>query len=178
MGRNISAANASTSALRSPLHGGVGRNPFSACHFHASPSSPLHGGVGRNTVTGNTLADRRGRPFTGAWVETSRTGHVRSRSEVAPSRGRGSKLERNIEAVIMAVSPLHGGVGRNLSDFNGRQFCRVAPSRGRGSKPGWTDGTPRRSEVAPSRGRGSKHLPENKPAVADGRPFTGAWVET
>ena len=56
-----------------------------------------------------------GRPFTGAWIETSGTQTQKFEYDVAPSRGRGLKL---VEGIFHAIA-LH-----------------VAPSRGRGLKPG------------------------------------------
>ena len=35
--------------------------------------SPLHGGVDRNSQEGRRLQALGGRPFTGAWIETSLT---------------------------------------------------------------------------------------------------------
>ena len=51
-----------------------------------------------------------GRPFTGAWIETS-TFRASSRPlMVAPSRGRGLKRLQMVTGLIILPSPLHGGV--------------------------------------------------------------------
>ena len=119
-----------------------------------------------------------GRPFTGAWIETSSAPRL----------------------PMTAWSPLHGGVDRNA--------MRSAPasrSHGRPFTGAWIE-TPCQAQaltdpdVAPSRGRGSKHgdaaagdgrrtsplhggVDRNaskifRAAPVAGRPFTGAWIET
>ena len=120
---------------------------------------------------------------------------------VAPSRGRGSKQAAGEAAARAVLSPLHGGVDRNLGSARVATAALVAPSRGRGSKHGVTTpdfaiaaGSPlhggvdrnwdRRGRqwwrclVAPSRGRGSKHRRIEHIGPNRGRPFTGAWIET
>ena len=51
-----------------------------------------------------------GRPFTGAWIETSLDRSYRNLCTVAPSRGRGLKLAITADKVAGGESPLHGGV--------------------------------------------------------------------
>ena len=99
----------------------------------------------------------RGRPFTGAWIETRRCLTCPLMATVAPSRGRGLKLDGKSDAP------------------RGEQ---VAPSRGRGLKlPSRHTGSIR-PLVAPSRGRGLKPPAEKSKVMLSGRPFTGAWIET
>ena len=162
----------------SPPHGGVDRNLSPASMGASTRASPPHGGVDRNTISNLQMTVETRRPLTGAWIET-RTVTARCRTaRVAPSRGRGSKLEH-------LGSPVAG--------------ADVAPSRGRGSKQprqlgverlggrpltgAWietpaTARAPWRSIVAPSRGRGSKHLRGVIRIEGGSRPLTGAWIET
>ena len=123
----------------------------------ATPRRPFTGAWIETSKGGATPATSTGRPFTGAWIETARTRSTTSRRWVAPSRGRGSKHHTPAILRDLHKSPLHGGVDRNF------EFALVigsnlpvAPSRGRGSKlPGVLSGIPCQG-VAPSRGRGSK----------------------
>ncbi len=76
---------------------------------------------------------------------------------VAPSRGRGSKLETLGAFRRQFLSPLRGGVDRNVTEHSYADLAReVAPSRGRGSKRNGSGCSSRRSR----------------------RPFAGAWIET
>ena len=62
-----------------------------------------------------------------------------------------------------------------------RQPCLidVAPSRGRGLKLSNCTNLLRELRVAPSRGRGLKlELERAVEHESEGRPFTGAWIET
>ena len=56
--------------------------------------SPLHGGADRNTFSLRSVTFWNSRPFTGARIETPRSGSPAARPTVAPSRGRGSKHHR------------------------------------------------------------------------------------
>ncbi len=145
------------------------------------------------------MLKQRGRPFTGARIETV------GRSRPWAPQG----------------SPLHGGADRNSMDCGTSRTSPVAPSRGRGSKPvglnagstndrsplhGGADrnqltrivggGTACRpftgarietlnkarelqlAHVAPSRGRGSKRQRRSTATLKVCRPFTGARIET
>ena len=127
----------------------------------------------------------------------------RSRSlAVAPPRGRGSKQTGLQQAPSSGWSPPHGGVDRNhAAPPSMPPSRRVAPPRGRGSKQGYAGQGHRSKGVAPPRGRGSKrqkaaeeraraqspphggvdrnaHGPEASAVYCDGRPPTGAWIET
>ncbi len=98
------------------------------------------------------------------------------------------------------MSPLRGGVDRNIDSITVAGRLCVAPSRGRGSKPksrseveagssrpfagAWIETfqsalqTPA-FPVAPSRGRGSKRRRSDALWYRrSGRPFAGAWIET
>ena len=50
------------------------------------------------------------RPFTGAWIETLYPLLTDNRKTVAPSRGRGLKLSATEDGEKPYQSPLHGGV--------------------------------------------------------------------
>ena len=151
------------------------------------------------------LSKRVSRPITGARIETATTARRRSNfssphhrgadrntfsatdtlpgTAVAPSQGRGSKLERRDADVASQRSPHHRGADRNSnsglkaaggrvapSQGRGSKLCRrdahhlrphVAPSQGRGSKPAMNDRQALPARVAPSQGRGSKPIPNN-----------------
>ncbi len=49
-----------------------------------------------------------GRPFTGAWIETTSSCTMKSLSTVAPSRGRGLKLEHYISMALCNGRPFTG----------------------------------------------------------------------
>ncbi len=174
--RNRTTTTASACWRRSPLHGGVDRNrpasPMTAPPPRVAPSrgrgsklagekgqpmtkgSPLHGGVDRNPrLRCRAASASRGRPFTGAWIET--------RSAARPCPGR-------------CGSPLHGGVDRNLMLTN----IVFSPIRGRPFTGAWIETRPcaspsLRRSVAPSRGRGSKHDQVEVVDVAFGSPLHG-----
>ena len=59
-----------------------------SCEYTVAPSR----GRGLKRVIGGYCRYVRGRPFTGAWIETSRHRGAGRRTGVAPSRGRGLKL--------------------------------------------------------------------------------------
>ncbi len=126
----------------------------------------------------NHCPRKRGRPFTGAWIETT------SPAALADC----------------CRSPLHGGVDRNhylLTETAhpwGRPFTgawietrstqpsaprhAVAPSRGRGSKP-TRDEMDRAIVESPLHGGVDRNSKTAKGHMADhSRPFTGAWIET
>ena len=103
---------------RSPLHGGVDRNmPYAPTREEPVPS-PLHGGVDRNKTESVDIKGADGRPFTGAWIETSSRPSSARSIRVAPSRGRGSKLPDRALNARETASPLHGGVDRNMASPN------------------------------------------------------------
>ena len=140
------------------------------------------------------------RPFTGAWIETSRWPRLKRRCIVAPSRGRGSKRRGSRRRSALSRSPLHGGVDRNLSCKGRRSLTRRRPFTGAWIETCLTPCRLRASSVAPSRGRGSKHEIHSSrithprsplhggvdrnftcrlpPSTSPCRPFTGAWIET
>ena len=192
----------SANAPPSPPHGGVDRNVESRIDLFDSPKSPPHGGVDRNSadallmvnralvapprgrgskhVARAAIAKARGRPPTGAWIETRRpvarpTGAepspphggvdrndlwlvaISQNSDVAPPRGRGSKQIRRPAAPATLPSPPHGGVDRNHADH-----ANLAASGGRPPTGAWI-------ETA---------LKRKNQAGAARRPPTGAWIET
>jgi len=119
------------------------------------------------------------RPLTGARIETFDASRPQRAGPVAPSRGRGSKR------VVRALLPARG---------------EVAPSRGRGSKLNRRPAVLRRALSPPHGGADRNHLqawqtmvgPRSPPhggadrntsamgdaLTADGRPLTGARIET
>ena len=100
---------------------------------------------------------RRGRPFTGAWIETSSFSRSARCMAVAPSRGRGSK---------------------HRPDRGRRDDSKVAPSRGRGSKHN-SRGRATLAGRRPFTGAWIETTVDRPaPRGAMSRPFTGAWIET
>ena len=75
--------------------------------------SPPHRGVDRNSFLTRMRPSARRRPLTGAWIETCRRRPARQGALVAPSQGRGSKLEQLAERQNLRMSPPHRGVDRN-----------------------------------------------------------------
>ncbi len=76
------------------------------------------------------------------------------------------------------MSPLHGGVDRNIAGLARRAALYRRPFTG-----AWIETITRRQDrpcalVAPSRGRGSKLPGSILSDIMRGRPFTGAWIET
>ena len=163
----------------SPPHGGVDRNLVIIRQNKRVETSPPHGGVDRNhhwtwlTPRSPRSPPSRGRgskhrpwrgdpaldlsPLTGAWIETAWESSRLSLLRVAPSRGRGSKLNQATSCRVMGVSPPHGGVDRNYP------WSRPwGGSRGRPLTGAWIE-TGRRGRRRS--GSGS-------------RPLTGAWIET
>ena len=144
-------------ALQSPLHGGVDRNYARHVNGALRATSPLHGGVDRNSVDCRGYCSMRGRPFTGAWIETHCRRGIAMLLRVAPSRGRGSKLFALDRGVELVESPLHGGVDRNCNDAVWWRVERGSPLHGGVDR---NHGSPRVFRGAAC------------------RPFTGAWIET
>ncbi len=141
----------------SPLHGGVDRNLEKRFVSPGPRGSPLHGGVDRNEGMTVGPAKRRGRPFTGAWIETHPDRHSINDHAVAPSRGRGSKRLAARLQDVTAWSPLHGGVDRNLA------WMRLTSLQAGSPLHGGVDRNLASLVTMDTRAR---------------RPFTGAWIET
>ena len=139
--------------FRSPPHGGADRNRDGPDAWPVSvvaPSrgrgskhafgggigpgawSPPHGGADRNIMTDKFTLPNQCRPLTGARIETSSGSAPSGCGRVAPSRGRGSKLNVARRNGGYARSPPHGGADRNVSDSEPCAGMDVAPSRGRG----------------------------------------------
>src|SRR4051794_10222207 len=132
-------------ALRSPPHGGADRNCKSrdvASWSRVAPSrgrgsklravdglvvpapSPPHGGADRNCIeackracraVARPLALRDVAPSRGRGSKLSKISLRFALSEVAPSRGRGSKLDVIALGEDAAMSPPHGGADRNMA---------------------------------------------------------------
>ncbi len=200
----LACASRAISALVAPSRGRGSKHTISSPEMQAAARSPLHGGVDRNAeavrlkleaagvapsrgrgskhfercIFGEPLA---GRPFTGAWIETTSALAARAGLWVAPSRGRGSKHACLVRDRLPPVGRPFTGAWIETSSPPPRTTCRppVAPSRGRGSKQGLPRMAAHGAGVAPSRGRGSKHEPQaDRSRSGQGRPFTGAWIET
>jgi len=184
----------------SPLHGGADRNASGPEYEAIRQVAPSRGrgskqcarqGVigmtdvapsrGRGSKLRRATPSRstRGRPFTGARIETATSRRSRTARRVAPSRGRGSK--RSIRRAGLRherVAPSRGRGSKLLGDLTKTTFRNVAPSRGRGSKQA--------GEVpidvvllSPLHGGADRNssLIEYITAYC-GRPFTGARIET
>ena len=142
--------------FESPPHGGVDRNTGGPAHPVCGTASPPHGGVDRNA-------------FLCAKTVTT---------DVAPSRGRGSKRIGARCVAWTMLSPPHGGVDRNYIPRPVPRPYRVAPSRGRGSKQPFV-GTLSRTFGSPPHGGVDRNFwRRGHGPGAPGRPLTGAWIET
>ena len=97
------------------------------------------------------------RPFTGAWIETHAAPAREIRASVAPSRGRGLKPEFPPSSVIPTF---------------------VAPSRGRGLKRSYLYALTKKFGSRPFTGAWIETLKAVMKTADGGRPFTGAWIET
>ena len=97
----------------SPLRGGVDRNDKWEGPKGERRRSPLRGGVDRNYDPRRGVSSFAGRPFAGAWIETTAPGAGNIVPLVAPSRGRGSKRVTRSACLGRKSSPLRGGVDRN-----------------------------------------------------------------
>ena len=110
--KTVSAMNFNGELLVAPSRG-RGSKQLRDRRWHQRAWSPPHGGADRNIITRTCFTDQPGRPLTGARIETARRGCRSTRSLVAPSRGRGSKLHGYVAHRRGAVSPPHGGADRN-----------------------------------------------------------------
>ncbi len=100
---------------------------------------------------------RQGRSLTGAWIETRWTGRAIPTRIVAPSRERGSKLERLAHGLGGRRSLPHGSVDRNSAAVIRRCTCVASLPHG---------------SVDRNRMFAKPFL------MAAGRSLTGAWIET
>ena len=187
--------------MLSPLHGGVDRNLDSKEGKFIITGRPFTGAWIETSSETRLSNSFRRRPFTGAWIETRSGAQGYERWEVAPSRGRGSKLPKYwhtqiyqgcrpftgawIETLPMGYavtydqSPLHGGVDRNVNVGHEPVLPNVAPSRGRGSKLNRTKEKRYTAESRPFTGAWIETtMALWGDSIEDGRPFTGAWIET
>ncbi len=142
----------------------------------AGAGSPLHGGVDRNLSGGRRpTLNPTGRPFTGAWIETSGPSMPPRGRSVAPSRGRGSKhLARVALGLRPAGRPFTGAwIETPMRRSSTRAAPTVAPSRGRGSKHCRGQCRDMEAAVAPSRGRGSKQAKGEMTSILTWSPLHG-----
>ena len=154
MDRNIDAAAAPRAAV-APSRG-RGSKLDALIATAGSPRRPSRGGVDRNRDHASSTPLIRVAPLAGAWIETPWSAST-SVTNVAPSRGRGSKLgPARAEAASMR-SPL---------------------SRGRGSKPPAV-AEPSAGSGRPSRGGVDRNTARHREtATACVAPLAGAWIET
>ncbi len=125
---------------------------------------PFAGAWIETSISCISLTRRFCRPFAGAWIETTRPPSPRCRRRKSPLRGGVDRNKGNrYYAEPLFASPLRGGVDRNrVVSRLLKPAQAVAPSRGRGSKPAPSGAAAGSPWVAPSRGRGSK--PHDRPA--------------
>ena len=124
---------------------------------HRCFASPLHGGVDRNVTWGPVDNEGQVAPSRGRGSKLWTVGRSRRLQRVAPSRGRGSKLMTWDPQKWKAPRRPFTGAWIETPPIAPKQPSdRVAPSRGRGSKHAQKSRSNSVRQVAPSRGRGSK----------------------
>ena len=120
--------------------------------------SHLHGGVDRNKGAGCIEMQSHRRPFTGAWIETSRRCCASWRHDCRPFTGAWIETDAmDLNRPFSSGSPLHGGVDRNDLETTGLTPDEQSPLHG---------------------GVDRNYLFNFVAILSDGRPFTGAWIET
>ena len=136
-------------------------------------------GRGSKQLKGCAKSQDACRPFTGAWIETPRSCNRGGSLPVAPSRGRGSKLiDRNLTSGTLQVAPSRGRGSKHALSCTACRIFRVAPSRGRGSKLA-ASLTYAFVHMSPLHGGVDRNrLFRLRHSGGQGRPFTGAWIET
>ena len=178
VGRNNKVSEPIAPPRASPPYGGVGRNRYPVPSLPTFRVAPLRGRGSKLVEPALAVAPRR-RPLTGAWVETLWPSVSETDVIVAPLRGRGSKHRIIQWHDHCFKSPPYGGVGRNsLSQVSVIDAVDVAPLRGRGSKPDSERGQ-QPAEGRPLTGawvETGQRIAEQR--AEQGRPLTGAWVET
>ena len=100
-------------AVSSPPHRGADRNRPEPVKTAFSTGSPPHRGADRNSTSRKPCAVDRGRPLTGARIETAECCSKCTASLVAPSQGRGSKPSTRSSCASSTRSPPHRGADRN-----------------------------------------------------------------
>ncbi len=134
----------------SPPHGGVDRNLASAAGIAAYGWSPPHGGVDRNIRPPPPPCSSRGRPLTGAWIETvliaaTKTNIFRPLTgawietvykpertidQCRPLTGAWIETTAHGLSPVFVVSPPHGGVDRNHFSREGIMAISTSPPHG------------------------------------------------
>ncbi len=134
----------------------------------------------RNTVAQCREAGYRGRPLTGAWIETNTSATATRRSASSPPHGGVDRNDRPVGDPPQEVgSPPHGGVDRN--DRIRSTVSRIARSPPHGGVD--------RNTAAQCREAGYRGSPPHggvdrnsrtiwRVAKLRCRPLTGAWIET
>ena len=84
--------------------------PCPACQQSETRGRPFTGAWIETINCAGYDSSSEGRPFTGAWIETPRGKRANPVKPVAPSRGRGLKQRKRRSALAADRSPLHGGV--------------------------------------------------------------------
>ena len=84
--------------------------PCPACQQSETRGRPFTGAWIETINCAGYDSSSEGRPFTGAWIETPRGKRANPVKPVAPSRGRGLKPRIFWKSVTWRMSPLHGGV--------------------------------------------------------------------
>ena len=140
------------------------------------------------------------RPFTGAWIETSRrircvrqwhvapsrgrglkqgwsrTGY--QRQYVAPSRGRGLKPNHRANQILAKRRPFTGAWIETIMRVTTSLLSLSRPFTGAWIETEAQQAQLAQQSVAPSRGRGLKLICLTNSPMITRRPFTGAWIET
>ncbi len=158
----------------SPLHGGVDRNANQVNIISCVCVAPSRGRGSKHHTTLDDGAKKKGRPFTGAWIETTETSRNSPPLGVAPSRGRGSKHTSGRGAMNgVQVAPSRGRGSKQPSRLAERACHRGRPFTGAWIETFWLTVRLPSRQVAPSRGRGSKLQPPERPAAGLWSPLHG-----
>ena len=159
----------------SPSHGGADRNLGNSRVDPCSRGRPLTGARIETCWAGPSHLWFPRRPLTGARIETSWSFSGRRWYRVALSRGRGSKLLYRRGVSAKDRSPSHGGADRNHHKLAGGLVELRRPLTGARIETELLAPLPSSSAVALSRGRGSKPwlhgapLPVSAVALSRGR---------
>ena len=140
--------------------------------------SPPHGGADRNAEGIVQAPFVPGRPLTGARIETVWSARLGAERQVAPSRGRGSKLVIPEGQSQIVASPPHGGADRNMTVSSERAWRGRRPLTGaRIETLAWLEVSFRSS--SPPHGGADRNTRQVDSVIGSGcRPLTGARIET
>ena len=97
-----------TARPESPPHRGADRNTSLPSAMFSVRRSPPHRGADRNPIPAPATAGTPGRPLTGARIETTACSEANDGDQVAPSQGRGSKQQSQVQGNAVARRPLTG----------------------------------------------------------------------